>query len=317
LLLSPPHTLYPEFTEGLDSPLTEGFILFSRRRLPGIKITKKERIVFKIGDFSRLSFVTVKTLRYYDEIGLLKPVEVDRFTGYRYYSAEQLPRLNYIVALKELGLSLDEVAILVKDSLSPAQMRDIFILKKAELQQRVAQEQNRLERVERLLRRIEKEGTMPEYQITIKKLEPMLVASVRDTVPSYGDCGPLFGEIYKYLAKKFVFKPADRALMLCHDGEYKERDVDIEIAIPIGKKIKGSDRVKVYELPAVEKAACTIHKGPYDTISEAYSAIMSWCEANGYETYGQDREIFLTNPHDLKDPSKNITEVQFPVKKVS
>ena len=92
--------------------------------------------MFKIGDFSRLSFVTVKTLHYYDEIGLLKPVKVDRFTGYRYYSANQLPRLNYIIALKNLGLSLDEIAILVNDNLTPARIRDIFVLKQAELRRK-------------------------------------------------------------------------------------------------------------------------------------------------------------------------------------
>ena len=270
--------------------------------------------MFKIGDFSRLTFVTVKALRYYDEIGLLKPVKVDRFTGYRYYSVEQLPRLNYIVALKDLGLSLDEVALLIKDSLTPAQMRDIFILKKAELAQRVAEEQGRLDRVEKLLMRIEKEGTMPDYQVTIKKLEPMLVASVRDTLPTYADCGPLFGEVFKYLAKKFVFKPAGPAMMLMHDAEYKERDVDVEIAVPVNKKVKESDRVKCYELPAVD-VACTVHKGSYDTVSGAYNAIMSWCEANGYELNSPCREVYFTNPGNIKDPSQNITEVQFPVKK--
>jgi effector-binding domain-containing protein len=272
--------------------------------------------LFKIGDFSRLSFVTVKTLRYYDEIGLLKPVKVDQFTGYRYYSADQLPRLNYIVALKDLGLCLDEVALLIQDNLSPAQMRDIFILKKADLQQRVADEQKRLDQVEKLLKRIEKEGTMPDYQITIKKLEPMLVASIRETLPTYGDCGPLFGEIYKYIAKKFIFKPAGPPFMLCHDPEYKERDVDIEIGVPIGKTIKESDRVKVYELSGVEQAACTIYKGAYTNISEGYNAVMSWCEANGYEPAAPSRELYFTNPKDMNDPSKNVTEIQFPVQKV-
>jgi effector-binding domain-containing protein len=271
--------------------------------------------VFKIGDFSRLSFVTVKALRYYDEIGLLKPVKVDRFTGYRYYSADQLPRLNYIIALKDLGLSLDEIAVLTKDSLTPGQMRDIFILKKAELQQRVSDEQRRLDQVEKLLMRIEKEGTMPDYQVTLKKIEPQLVASVRETLPTYGDCGPLFGEVYKYLAKKFVFKPAGPPMMLMHDTEYKERDVDIEIAVPISKKVKESDRIKVYELPTIE-AASTIHKGPYGSVSEAYSAIMSWCEANDYQPVSPCREIYFTDPKEVtKDPSKNITEVLFPVKK--
>ena len=271
--------------------------------------------MFKIGDFSRLSFVTVKTLHYYDEIGLLKPIRVDRFSGYRYYSADQLPRLNYIVALKNLGLSLDEIATLVNDNLTPSQMRDIFILKQAELHQRLSEEQKRLDQVEKLLIQIEKEGTMPDYQITIKKVEPQLVASVRDVVPSYGDIGQLYGEIFKHLGKKLVFKPAGPMMMICHDSEYKEKDCDIEAVVPISKNIKGSERVKIYELPGMEEAVSTIHKGPYDTIGEAYNAIMTWTESNGYQITGNDRELYFTDPRKVKDLSENITEVQFPVKK--
>jgi DNA-binding transcriptional MerR regulator len=201
--------------------------------------------MFKIGDFSMLSRVSVKTLRYYDEIGLLKPVKVDRFTSYRYYSAEHLPRLNYIIALKDMGLSLEEIATLVNNQLTPHQMRDIFVLKRGELQRRVSEEQRQLERVEKLLVQLEKEGKMPDYQIVIKKLEPM----------------------------------------------------------------------KVGELPGVEEAASLIYKGPYETISQAYQALMAWCEANGYELAGPDREVYLTSPEKTTDPSDYITELQQPVKK--
>jgi effector-binding domain-containing protein len=273
--------------------------------------------MFKIGDFSRLTLVTVKALRYYDEIGLLKPVKVDQFTGYRYYSAEQLPRLNYILALKDLGLSLEDIALLMQDSLSPAQIRDIFILKKAELAQRVTDEQKQLERVEKLLIHLEQEGKMSDYQVALKKLEPMLIASVRDTLPTYGACGPLFGEIYKYLAKKLVFKPAGPPLMLIHDPEYKEKDVDVEIGVPIAKAVKGSDRVKVYELPAAPEAACTVYKGAYSGINAGYQALLIWCEANGYQPLTPCREVYFTSPNDLEDQSKNVTEIQFPVKKAS
>jgi effector-binding domain-containing protein len=270
--------------------------------------------VFKIGDFSRLTHITVKALRYYDEIGLLKPVKVDQFTGYRYYSAEQLPRLNYILALKDLGLSLEDIALLVQNSLSANQMRDIFILKKGELARRVADEQKQLERVEKLLAHLEQEGKMSDYQVTLKKLEPMLIASVRETLPTYGACGPLFGEIYKYLAKKLVFKPAGPPLMLIHDPEYKEHDVDVEIGVPITKAVKGSDRVKVYELPGAE-AASTVYKGAYSGINASYQALLTWCEANGYQPLTPCREIYFTSPNDLEDQSKNVTEIQFPVKK--
>ena len=272
--------------------------------------------MFKIGDFSRLSRISVKALRYYDEIGLLKPVKVDQFTGYRYYSADQLPRLNYIVALKNMGLSLEEVATLINNDLTPSQMRDIFILKKGELQQRVNEEKRRLEQVEKLLKQIEKEGAMPDYQITIKKVEPQLIASIRDVLSTYGDIGQLYGEIFKYLGKKWVFKPAGPVMLICHDGEYKESDVDVEAVVPIGKKISGSDRVKVYELPGLEQAACTVYKGAYEGINEAYNALMAWIESNGYQITGPDRELYFTDPRKVKDPSENVTEIQFPVKKV-
>ena len=271
--------------------------------------------MFKIGDFSRLSFVTVKTLRYYDEIGLLKPVEVDRFTGYRYYSASQLPRLNYIVALKNLGLSLEEIATLINNDLTPSQMKDIFILKKAELRQRINEEQRRLEQVEKLLKQIEKEGTMPDYQVVIKKVEPQIIASIRAILPTYGDLGQLYGEIFGYLGSQGITIPAGPTIFICYDEEFKEHDVDVEAGVPISKAIPGAGRVSVYELPGMAEAACTIYKGPYENIGEAYSAIISWVESNGYQITGPDRELYLTSPTDTTDPNQYVTEIQFPVKK--
>lgn len=271
--------------------------------------------MFKIGDFSKLSFVTVKTLRYYDEIGLLKPVKVDRFTGYRYYSAEQLPRLNYIVSLKNMGLSLDEIGTLVNNSLTPHQLRDLFILKKGELQQRLSEEQRRLGQVEKLLNQIEKEGKMPDYQIVIKKLEPIKVASVRGTVPTYGDITILCDKICPVFEKhmNIITGPP---LALYHDMEYREKDVDIEMAIPISRDIELPEPIKVRELPAEETVVSLVHHGPYETIHEAYQALMAYCEANGYELAGPDREVYLTGPEQAPDPSGYVTELQQPVKKV-
>jgi effector-binding domain-containing protein len=270
--------------------------------------------MFKIGDFSRLSRISVKTLRYYDEIGLLKPVRVDQFTGYRYYSADQLPQLNYIIALKDTGLSLEEIATLVNNSLDPSQIRDIFILKQAELRQRLSEERNRLEQVEKLLKQIEKEGKMPDYKVVVKKVEPQTVASMRGILPAYGEVGQFYGEIFKHLAKKMIFKPAAATLLICYDGEFKESDVDVEICVPVKKSIPGSDKVKVYELPAIE-AASIIHKGPYESISEAYGALMAWIENSGCQVAGPSRELYLTSPYDTDDASKYVTEVQFPVLK--
>jgi effector-binding domain-containing protein len=268
--------------------------------------------MFKIGDFSRLSRISVKALRYYDEIGLLKPVKVDEFTGYRYYAADQLSRLHYIMALKNTGLSLEDIATLINNNLNTSQMRDIFILKQAELRQRLSEEQKRLEHVENLLRQIEKEGIMPDYKVVVKKVEPQFVASVRGILPNYGEVGQFYDLIFKHLAKKMIFKPAAPTMLICHDDEYKEKDVDVELCVPIKKSIPGSEKVKVYELPEIE-AACIIHKGQYEGFSETYAALMGWIEKNGYEIIGHDREVYLT--YDAKDAAKNVTEIQFPVKK--
>lgn len=157
---------------------------------------------------------------------------------------------------------------------------------------------------------------MLDYQVTIKKVEPQLIASIRAVMPTYGDIGQLYGEIFKYLGKKWIFKPAGPTLMICHDGEYKESDVDVEAGVPVGKKIAGSDRVKVYELPGLEQAACTVYKGPYTGISAAYNALMSWIESNGYQITGPDRELYFTDPCQVKDPAENVTEIQFPIMKV-
>ncbi len=271
--------------------------------------------MFKIGDFSKFSRVSVKTLRYYDEIGLLKPVQVDQFTDYRYYSADQLTRLNYILVLKEMGLTLEEIFGMLNNSLTPVQLKELFILKKGEIRQRVDAEQKRLHLVEKLLVQIEKEGAMPEYAVTIKKVEPQLVASIRDVMPDYASIGPVYGDIFKYLGKKLIFKPYGPLMFICHDNEYKESEVDIEAVIPINKKIAGSDKVKIYELPGLEKAASLVYKGAYDGIHEAYMALMAWIENNGYQITGPYRELYFTDPTRVKDPSENVTELQFPITK--
>jgi len=270
--------------------------------------------MFRIGDFSRLSFVTVKTLRYYDEIGLLKPVSVDRFTGYRYYSADQIPRLYYVVTLKNLGLTLEEITTFINDGLNPGQMRDIFILKQAELRRRVDEEKRRLEQVENMLVQIEQSGKMPDYQVVIKKIEPHLIASVRAILPAYGEIGGLYQELMQYVYGHGG-RPAGPSIYICHDAEFKETNPDIEAGIPIAAPIPEGGRVKVYELPGMDQAACITYKGPYEKLHDVYAFAMRWMESNGYRCTGSDREHYLTGPHETTDPAEYVTELQFPVEK--
>ena len=270
--------------------------------------------MFKIGEFSKLSQVTVKTLRYYDQIGLLQPAEVDRFTGYRQYSASQLPRLNRILALKDLGLSLDQIGQLLEEKLPPDQIRGILRLKQVEIQTQVAEEQARLARVEQRLRQIEQEETMSAQEVVIKKVPAQAVASVRAVIPTYGDIGQLFGEVFAHLGQHGA-TPAGPAIGLYYDDEYRERDVDAEAAMPVSSSLPDGDRVKRRKLPAVDTMACIIHEGSFDTLGETFTQVMTWIEANGYRIAGPNREVYIEWAQPGEDPSGNITEIQFPVDK--
>jgi effector-binding domain-containing protein len=269
--------------------------------------------MFKIGEFSRFSQVTVKALRYYDEIGLLKPAEVDPFTGYRYYSARQLPRLHRILALKDLGLSLEQIGDLIEGNLSSDQIRGMLRLKQSEIRQQVEEEQARLARVEQRLRLIEQEESMPTQEVVIKKVPAQAIASVRDNVPVTG-IPQLFGELFGYLGQRGV-GPAGPPIGIYYDEEFREGPIDVEIAAPITGSVPEGDRVKVRELPAVEQVASIIHEGAYETVGGTYSQLLQWIEANGYRLAGPIREVYMQGPEPGRDPSDYVTDVQLPVKK--
>jgi effector-binding domain-containing protein len=272
--------------------------------------------MFKIGDFSRISLVTVKTLRFYDEIGLLKPARVDDFTGYRYYTADQLPRLNRILALKDLGFTLEQIAPALDEGVSPDRLRGMLCRKRAEIQRRMQEEQKALGRVEARLKQIEQEGKMSSYEVVIKKVEPIRVASVREVLPIYPDIGRLFCDLFGYIAQQGA-RPAGPCSAIWHETEYKERDVDAEACVPVDADLPGSGRIRVYELPAVETMASTIHHGAYNRFCEAYTAILKWIEANGYTIVGPNREIYLQSGGDgAQDDESCVSEIQFPVARV-
>jgi len=280
--------------------------------------------VLKIGDFSKLSQVTVKTLRHYDQLGLLKPAEIDNFTGYRYYSVNQLPRLNRILALKDLGLSLEQIGQLLNNNLSADQIRGILRLKQVELQQQVAQEQARLARVEVRLKQIEQENEMSTIEPIIKKVDAQLVAAIRDIAPSYGEQGALWAELATYIDPHRL-NIEEPVVTVYYDTEYRERDVDLEVVVPINRPIPATNRVRVYQLPGAETMACALHQGNFDTLSQTYTALLKWIETNGYQIVGPNREVYLRccdfgltqstiNPDFVTDtPANFLTEVQFPV----
>jgi DNA-binding transcriptional MerR regulator len=271
--------------------------------------------MIKIGNFARLSQVSVVTLRYYDEMDLLKPVQVDNFTGYRFYSADQLPRLNRILALKDLGFSLEQIKLMLADGLSVEQLRSMLTMQRTEVERRLTNEQKRLYRIESRLRQIEMENKMPNYDVVIKTVPAMLVASRRVTIPTNDQVpqylGPAYTEAYDYVRKQGA-KDTGPCFALWHSPADVYENEDAEAVVPIDRLLKGSDKVKVYELPAAQVAS-VVHQGNFEDFTQGHAALLEWIDANGYKIVGPYREIYIR--HDHRELADSTTEIQFPVEK--
>jgi DNA-binding transcriptional MerR regulator/predicted transcriptional regulator YdeE len=277
--------------------------------------------MIRIGEFSKLAQVPIGTLRYYDQVGLLKPVEVDRLNGYRYYSVSQLPRLNRILALKGMGFSLETITDLLAEGLSPEEMRGMLRMRHAQISQQLAALQSQLLEVEARVQQIERENRIPAYDVILKEVEPQLVASVRAILPTHSLVGTLYSEVYEALGEHVAAAlgpnpgQGGQTLVLWYDTEFKDRDVDGAAAFFVRCRAPDKGRMRVHELPAALMAS-TIHHGSYNTIGDAHEAVITWIEHNNYRIVGADREINLYNraPISRDDPTY-LTEIQYPVEK--
>ena len=281
--------------------------------------------MLKIGDFSKLGHVTVKALRHYARIGLLRPEWIDRFTGYRYYSLRQLPRLNRILALKELGFSLEQVAHMVDEHVSAEQLRKMLTLKQAELQFRLQAEQMRLAQVEVRLHQIEQEGKPLGYEVAIKHVDSQRVASIRSSVALMVDlpqqCASLCGELAGWLSSNRL-KASGPWFMLNNNREYTESHIALELAVAVNGKAPGrqpakdGSRISIHNLPEVQAMASVIHTAGTVNLVEAYTTIYDWIERSGYHTCGPAREIYLDEEvEDLR--ACQVIEVQVPVERIT
>lgn len=278
--------------------------------------------MFKIGDFSRLTRVSVKTLHYYDEIGLFKPLVVDRFTGYRYYSFEQLPRLNRILALKDIGFSLEQIGRILDADLSADQLQAMLELRQAELAQQVADAGEKLSRVKVQLQQIEQEGKMAEIQVIIKPVGAVTVAGAREVVSQPAmmreRCGALHDEVVAYM-KRHNLKCISPNLALYYDSGDNGIDVEMAYTVETPQTMPPAEgSASVHIMPAVQAMASAVYHGSYDAfeaVSQVYAAVGKWIETNGYRINGASREIYVQTPDWSTQDRIGVMEIQFPVEK--
>lgn len=265
--------------------------------------------MLKIGEFSVLTQVSIKTLRYYDEVGLLKPAYVDADSGYRYYSASQVPRLHRIIALKYLGFPLDRIAKVIEEGVSADALRGMLMLRELEQQARVEEETERLVRLRARLRLIELEGIMAS-EVVLKDLEPQWIVSMREVIPGFRTIGDLFGKFYCVIGHL-----ASQGMPVAVFHDLKEQEVDVEVGVYLRQAVNISKPLSVRELPGAT-AASIVHHGAFNRIAETYLALLHWIDANEYRQAGPARALFLhiSQPANRNDES-NVTEIQVPVDK--
>lgn len=269
--------------------------------------------MFRIGDFSKMSQVTVKALRHYDEIGLFEPAYVDPVNGYRYYSAVQLADLNRIIVLRDLGFYLEQVAVM--QNMPPEQIREMLIERKKQIEKQLAREAEKLRQVESRLEILEREDDiLSAYEVVIKKIDPQRIIGKRAVLPTYYHIHELFTAVCDPL-RNVKLNFSGSALAIYYDCEYREKDVDVEVAVPVQTSDTEVAGFEVKELPGIDEAACLVHKGSYENLHLAYSTLMKWVEDNAYEIAGPDREVYLTNPDECSNPEDYVTELQLPVRK--
>ncbi|MEO8285387.1 MAG: MerR family transcriptional regulator [Chloroflexota bacterium] len=270
----------------------------------------------KIGEFARMGQLSVSALRYYDEVGLLRPAEVDRWTGYRYYAYEQLWMLNRLLALKDLGLSLEQIRQLLGAELPVEQIKGMLRLKQAELQEQADDIKERLARVQARIEQIEKEGKMPDYEVVVKSVEPVRVGIIKDSVPSMEvvnvTLSRLFEEVGRYIVGNGGQISGPPTALWYSGPSMPPAEMEVAVAFPTESAIPTNERVQIEELPAVDTMASVVHRGPFSTIGEAYAALMHWLEQSPYQAAGPTRELNLEF-EPTGDPNKWVTEIQLPV----
>ena len=270
--------------------------------------------MLKIGDFSKLSRISIRMLRHYDEIGLLIPNKVDNFTGYRYYSEGQLLLANRISSLKNMGFSLAAILEINAQYDDSGKLRSFLQIKLSEVLEQAAETENRLRLLESTINRLGKGENIMKYDVVFKELPRKKVASVRQIIPTYNDEGMLWQILMEETAPLSIqYDNPCLAIAVFHDEGFKESNVDIEVRLSVSGDYNNTENVVFKTVDPIQMASAT-YKGSYDQISKVNEAVAAWIMDNGYEFDGSMFNIYHVSPHEEANPDNYVTEVCCPVR---
>jgi DNA-binding transcriptional MerR regulator len=271
--------------------------------------------MLNIGAFARLGAVTPRMLRHYDDLGLLVPERVDAASGYRLYSVHQLEALHRIVALRDIGFSLEQIRQILVEDVSIEELRGMLRLRQAQIEHSVGEEQHRLRRVEAHVRALEWRDIVELHDIVIKRTQPIRVAWATAGGLSHADIGAAFGRLLPAVVEHLEVSGATPGISI---GVYEDEGGTVDegaIVLNAGFEIGDQDvpdgaQVRVVDLPVIEVAAA-VYRGEGDGIPAAWEALVAWIDESGYRLVGDCRELY--HEWNDEDPSRNLMELQQPI----
>jgi DNA-binding transcriptional MerR regulator len=275
--------------------------------------------MFRIGEFSRIARVSARLLRYYDELGLLKPGVVDSASGYRYYTSTQLQRLNRILVLRDLGLTLEQIGGVIDQNASADQLRALLEVRRGDAERALAEEAVRLRQIEARIAQLDGgEGDLDDVLI---RAEPARrIVAVRDTVGSFVEARQIIGELARTLPKLLPRDILGSIIGIAHSAEFEPDAIDVELGFvltgdpPVELSPVGSRPLRVRELPAVPSMAACVRVGLPEHAHLITGKIGRYVESNGYRLAGPSREVFLRPPRPDR-MEESVVEMQFPVER--
>lgn len=275
--------------------------------------------MFKIGEFSKIARISTRQLRHYDDIGLFQPQHIDAETGYRHYSASQLPQLNRILALKSLGLTLEQIKRMVADNITPQEIHGMLKLKKAQIEQSISEEMLKVRSIEERLWEIETEGVLSHENVVLKSFPEQDFLSIRQVVPSTKDGFQMMYQIHNLIPHVSDNQLIGQFGLIFHSDGFETKNVDVEMGFLLDKPFSETftlldgRNLKIRKIPPVPKMATLARVGIFNDSVGHYAALGTWIENHDYQIDGNNREVFI-KPFIPQKESEAVLEIQIPVK---
>lgn len=267
-------------------------------------------MLLQIGEFARLTGLPIRTVRYYGDLGLLPPAEVDGSTGYRRYGIDQVGRARQVIALKETGLSLEEIRRVLDDQLNDVEFRDLLAATIDSLERDAHQITEQLQRARAQLRQLNQRLEVPMPEVTIKTTERKTIAFIREEIGGVAEIAPLFPRLFSAVNPAAGIGPGGN---IYHEFADDGSHIDMEAVIPVADDYEAAAPAETRVIEPVEVASL-MHHGSFNRLHEAHTALLEWVEANGWKVSGPAYEWNLVcTPPVTQDNESYVTEVQVEV----